>query len=190
MVELFVVDTVRVWNPSKNEVRMNQALCSLPTGQVWRLVWTWKIRSNPHVIRRRHENIESGNLTIKEPIFTSGNIGSGCYIVCGAVCIGIREDTHVNILSSPKGSVLEMEHDRSSWTSWLELTRSGECLQSWPVALVPEYCWGCCSSLVPVQWGMLFGEAWWSRREDLADFHLSLHSADSCLLLVLTDCRL
>jgi putative effector of murein hydrolase len=27
------------------------------------------------------------------------------------VCIGMREDTHVNILPSPKGLVLEMEHE-------------------------------------------------------------------------------
>jgi hypothetical protein len=36
---------------------------------------------------------------------------------CGVVCIGMREDTHVNILPSPKGLVLEMEHERSGWTS-------------------------------------------------------------------------
>jgi hypothetical protein len=32
---------------------------------------------------------------------------------CGVVCIGIREDTHVNMVPSPKGLVLEMEHERS-----------------------------------------------------------------------------
>jgi hypothetical protein len=36
---------------------------------------------------------------------------------CGVVCIGMREDTHVNILPSPKGLVLEIEHERSGWTS-------------------------------------------------------------------------
>jgi hypothetical protein len=29
----------------------------------------------------------------------------------------MREDTQVNILPSPKGLVLEMEHERSGWTS-------------------------------------------------------------------------
>jgi hypothetical protein len=36
---------------------------------------------------------------------------------CGVVCIGMREDTHVNILPSPKGLVLEMERELSDWTS-------------------------------------------------------------------------
>jgi hypothetical protein len=45
--------------------------------------------------------------------------------------------TQVNILPSPKGLVLEMEHERSSWTSWLELTRSGKSSRIWLVALFP-----------------------------------------------------
>jgi hypothetical protein len=90
---------------------------------------------------------------------------------CGVVCIGMREDTHVNILPSPKGLVLEMEHERSSWTSWMELRRSGEWSRSWPVALLSEDCWECCSSLGPARWGVLFCEAQWSQREDLADSH-------------------
>jgi hypothetical protein len=36
---------------------------------------------------------------------------------CGVVCIGMREDTHVDILPRPKGLVLGMEHERSDWTS-------------------------------------------------------------------------
>jgi hypothetical protein len=52
---------------------------------------------------------------------------------CGVVCIVMREDAHVNILPSPKGLALEMEHERSDWTNWLELRRSGECSWSWPV---------------------------------------------------------
>jgi hypothetical protein len=96
------------------------------------------------------------------------------YLWCGVVCISMREDTHVNILPSPKGLVLEMEHERSGWTSWLELRRSGEGLWSWPVVFLPEDCWECCSSLGPARWGVLFSEARWSRREDLADSHLSL----------------
>jgi hypothetical protein len=51
------------------------------------------------------------------------------------------EDTHVNILPSPIGLVLEMEHELNGWTGCLELTRSGECSQSWLVALLPEDCW-------------------------------------------------
>jgi hypothetical protein len=39
-----------------------------------------------------------------------------------AKSIGMREDTRVNILPNPKGLVLEMEHERSGWTNWLELT--------------------------------------------------------------------
>jgi hypothetical protein len=31
------------------------------------------------------------------------------------VCVGMREDAHINILPGPKGSVLEMEHERSGW---------------------------------------------------------------------------
>jgi hypothetical protein len=88
---------------------------------------------------------------------------------CGVVCIVMREDTHVNMLPSPKGLVLEMEHEGSDWTGWLELRRSGECSRSWPVVLLPEDCWECCSSLGPARWGVLFSEAWWSRREDLAE---------------------
>jgi hypothetical protein len=65
---------------------------------------------------------------------------------CGVVYIGMREDTHVNIMPSPKGLVLEMEHERSGWTNWLELRRSGECSRSWAVTLLPEDCWKCCSS--------------------------------------------
>jgi hypothetical protein len=61
---------------------------------------------------------------------------------CGVVCIVMREDTHVNILPSPKGLVLEMEHERSGWTG---------CSRSWPVALLPEDCWECCSSLGPAR---------------------------------------
>jgi hypothetical protein len=51
----------------------------------------------------------------------------------------MREDTHVNILPSPKGLVLEIEHELSGWTSWLELIWSGECLRSWPVATHKEF---------------------------------------------------
>jgi predicted secreted protein len=36
---------------------------------------------------------------------------------CGVVCIGMREDTHINVLPSPEGLVLEMERERSGWTS-------------------------------------------------------------------------
>jgi hypothetical protein len=36
---------------------------------------------------------------------------------CGVVRIGMREDTHVNKLPSPKGLVLETERERSGWTS-------------------------------------------------------------------------
>jgi hypothetical protein len=36
---------------------------------------------------------------------------------CGVVCIGIREDTHVNILPSPKELVLGMERELRDWTS-------------------------------------------------------------------------
>jgi hypothetical protein len=61
--------------------------------------------------------------------------------ICEVVCIGMREDTHVNILPSPKGLVLEMEHELCGWISWLELTRSGECSRSWSVALLPEDYW-------------------------------------------------
>jgi hypothetical protein len=83
----------------------------------------------------------------------------------------MREDIHVNILSSPKGLVLDMEHERSGWTSWLELRGSGECSRSWLVMLLPEDCWKCCSSLGSAWCGVVFSEAWWSRREDLADLH-------------------
>jgi hypothetical protein len=51
------------------------------------------------------------------------------------------------MLPNPKGLVLEMEHELNGWTSWLELTRSGEYPRRWAVALLPEDCWECCSSL-------------------------------------------
>jgi hypothetical protein len=93
---------------------------------------------------------------------------------CGVVCIGMREDTHVNMLPSPNGLVLGMEHKLSDWTSWLEMRRPGKCSRSWPVTLLPEDCWERCSSLGPARWGVFFSEARWSRREDLADSNLSL----------------
>jgi hypothetical protein len=77
----------------------------------------------------------------------------------GCLCIGMREDTHVNILPSPKGFVLEMEHKRSGWTRWFERRQSGECSRSWPVALLPEDCWNCYFSLGLARWGVLFSEA-------------------------------
>jgi hypothetical protein len=85
--------------------------------------------------------------------------------------ICMREDTYVNIMPTPKRLVPGMEHERSDWTSWLELSRSGECSRSWSVALLPEDCWECCSSLGPARWGVLFSVARWSRREDLAESH-------------------
>jgi hypothetical protein len=63
----------------------------------------------------------------------------------------MREDTRVNILPRPKGLVLGMERERSGWTNCLELRRSGECSWSWPVALLPEDCWECNSSLGPAR---------------------------------------
>jgi hypothetical protein len=69
----------------------------------------------------------------------------------GCLCIGMREDTHVNMLPSPNGLVLLMENELNGWTSWLELTWSGEYSWSWSVALLPEDCWECCSSQGPAR---------------------------------------
>jgi hypothetical protein len=49
-------------------------------------------------------------------------------IFVGLVCIGMHEDTHVNMSPRTKGLVLKMEYERSGWS--LVYSRS------WPVALL------------------------------------------------------
>jgi hypothetical protein len=46
----------------------------------------------------------------------------------------MHEDTHVIMSPRTKGLVLKMEHERSSWTIWLELRRSLVYSRSWPAS--------------------------------------------------------
>jgi hypothetical protein len=66
---------------------------------------------------------------------------------------------------------------RSSWCYWSAVDCDGRatvvevgwrrcCLKDW---------WSACSSLRLTRWGVLFSEAQWSQRVDLAGSHLSVH---------------
>jgi hypothetical protein len=93
---------------------------------------------------------------------------------CRVVCIGIREDTHVNIFPSSKGWLLRWSANEAA--ELVDRSWDGQA----SVRGVGRLC--CClktagtiySSLGPARWGVLLSEARWSRREGLAESHLSL----------------
>jgi hypothetical protein len=106
------------------------------------------------------------------------------YKCCGCLYWYARWHPHDYIAKPLKGWFSRLSTAEACRTGWLVLVVAGWEFSELAGCVAARKTAGtaCCSSLRPARWGVLFSEARWSQQEDLADYHLSLHSQVACWL--------